>query len=442
MGESQIDLLLVEDDAGDALLIQAELKNAVDVTFHVTRTDTLEKACRYVGENKVDIVLLDLRLPDSVGIETLDRLHAVAGQTPILVLTGLEDEELGVRSLQHGAQDYLLKGWAMGGGADDWRSAIRAGTPDFLLRGQLEASSLVRFLRFAVERSRLSASTPLHAPTGSRFGPMAKLLKKRAPGEDSRAGPCIGFLGAKGGSGTSTIATNVAAALYLLGKSPTLVELRSNEGSIATSLRQQPARTIADLLMLPIEKLTSATVKEHLTRTAGGWRVLFSPRVGQVIPGITERQFGALFAALKGLSGPILLDFPFRGVGGLRGPILECDQVWVVTEALPAAVATARKAVDTLANWGVPRRAIGVIALRRYAMTTNLSADDLSTQLGCELVGVIPPAGEACVRAEERGTTLVELEPESAASLTFLEIAGKIGDGAGSRRDAAGGAGE
>ena len=443
MTETHFILLLVEDDPGDAQLIQAELKLAVRSSFHVTCVDTLEKAVSHLSSRTVDIVLLDLRLPDSVGLETLDRLRAVSGRVPILVLTGLEDEELGVQALRRGAQDYLVKGWAMSGHAGEWRSAMRAGTPDFLVRGQLESSSLSRFLRFAIERS---GQTPVIGPLVPLAGPapaassVAGVLRRKALEKDlarsdaePRGAParCIGLLGAKGGAGTSTIAINLAAAFHRLGRAPALVELRANEGSVATSLHQRPVRTLADLLKLPVEQLTGKVLGQHLTRTAGGWRVLYSPTVGQVLPGISQLQFEALFAALKELPGPVVLDFPFRGASGLRRPIQECDTICVITEALPTAMATARAAVEALASWGIPRGAVAVIALRRYSMTTNMTAEELGAQLGRELLGVIPPAGEECVRADERGTSIVELEPDCIASLTFLQIASRLVEPAG-----------
>src|SRR5688500_9165606 len=132
MDDTHVKLLLVEDDAGDALLISAELGTCANATFDVTRPGTLAAACWHLNEESFDVVLLDLRLPDSAGLGSVDKLRAIAGRVPILVLTGMEDEELGMRALQRGAQDYLVKGWAMGGGGSEWRTALRHGAPDFL----------------------------------------------------------------------------------------------------------------------------------------------------------------------------------------------------------------------------------------------------------------------------------------------------------------------
>lgn len=135
-------VLLVEDNAGDARLIEAALCG--DGRVRLARADRLSSGLERLALEPFDAVLLDLDLPDSRGFETL---AAILAQTrvPVLVLTGLDDESVGLQAIRHGAQDYLVKG--------------RVG--DDLLR---------RSLRYAIERSRLQAavSTPLieTAPIG------------------------------------------------------------------------------------------------------------------------------------------------------------------------------------------------------------------------------------------------------------------------------------
>ncbi len=103
-----ITLLLVEDDDGDALLVEDEL---IDVLprARIVRSRLLEDALAAVGPS-VDCVLLDLGLPDASGIEAVSRLRARMPSIPLIVLTGLDDEAAGVAAVQAGAQDYLIKG--------------------------------------------------------------------------------------------------------------------------------------------------------------------------------------------------------------------------------------------------------------------------------------------------------------------------------------------
>lgn len=107
--EENLQILLVEDNPADAFLLQeaiAEIENAP----RVIHADGLNLALAYLKEENVDAILLDLALPDSEGLATLERMNAAAARLPIVVLTGLEDEAVGIDAVRKGAQDYLIKG--------------------------------------------------------------------------------------------------------------------------------------------------------------------------------------------------------------------------------------------------------------------------------------------------------------------------------------------
>jgi two-component system, cell cycle sensor histidine kinase and response regulator CckA len=129
-GTAPARLLLVEDNPGEARLLQLQLERRDPkgfVLIHVTR---LSDALRLAVELPVDIILLDLGLPDCQGLETLVRLQTVAPHVPTIVLTATDDDALATRAVRAGAQDYVVKG----------RTAD----------GQLE-----RVIRYAIERKRI-----------------------------------------------------------------------------------------------------------------------------------------------------------------------------------------------------------------------------------------------------------------------------------------------
>ena len=103
-------ILLIEDNPGDIRLLQGYLKESSACRFEITQAGGLSMGIERLAEARFDAVLLDLSLPDSQGLDTLVRLHEAAKDVPIVVLTGDEDEVLGVRLIQAGAQDYLVKG--------------------------------------------------------------------------------------------------------------------------------------------------------------------------------------------------------------------------------------------------------------------------------------------------------------------------------------------
>jgi DNA-binding response OmpR family regulator len=125
-----IRVLLIEDDPDDALLLKESLAEAGAVNFQLVLAVCLADGLKRTREQVFDVILLDLNLPDSRGLETLSRLRAQAPPAPIVVLTGLDDERLAVTTLQAGAQDYLVKGRA-------------------------NSDLVSRAIRYAIERQRL-----------------------------------------------------------------------------------------------------------------------------------------------------------------------------------------------------------------------------------------------------------------------------------------------
>jgi len=102
-------VLLVEDNPGDARLIQEYLKNVTIMTFELSVVGTLEKAQKMLEEGIFDLVLLDLGLPDSAGLDTVTEVIGQVPSVPVVVLTGLSDDERAMESINRGAQDYLVK---------------------------------------------------------------------------------------------------------------------------------------------------------------------------------------------------------------------------------------------------------------------------------------------------------------------------------------------
>lgn len=104
-------VLHIEDDAGEALLLQETLKGVpLSARWEGVRADTLQKGLALVKRGGFDAVLLDLGLPDSQGLPTLRAVRQLDPDVPVVVLTGLDDEEAALQALRDGAQDYLVKG--------------------------------------------------------------------------------------------------------------------------------------------------------------------------------------------------------------------------------------------------------------------------------------------------------------------------------------------
>ena len=126
MKDKSINLLLLEDNPGDARLIR-ELLADTDDRFNLQCVDLLSKGLKCLVYQNIDAVLLDLGLPDSQGLNTIESVRATKASIPIIVLTGLDDESVAIEAVRRGAQDYLIK-------------------------GSITGSMLSRVIRYAIER--------------------------------------------------------------------------------------------------------------------------------------------------------------------------------------------------------------------------------------------------------------------------------------------------
>lgn len=128
MENGSISVLLIEDNPVDSEIIRRMLKKAEDFQLH--QTDHLSGGFKALIKYNIDIILLDLSLPDSEGIETFARIKAQAPHVPVIVLTGhMDDKAIAIKALRAGAQDYLLK-------------------------GEINRNLIVRSLKYAIERKR------------------------------------------------------------------------------------------------------------------------------------------------------------------------------------------------------------------------------------------------------------------------------------------------
>ncbi len=117
MESSVAQILLVEDSPDDAILVRRALERErrAPVWFRMRHAATLQQALDFLGKGGVDVVLLDLHLPDSQGVDTVTSVREAEPRVPIVVFTVAGDDEVAVRALQAGAQDYLVKDEIAGG---------------------------------------------------------------------------------------------------------------------------------------------------------------------------------------------------------------------------------------------------------------------------------------------------------------------------------------
>ncbi len=133
-----IKVLLIEDNPGDARLVKEMLVKAENTSFDLEWKERLSAGLERIAGGGIDIVLLDLMLPDSRGFDTFARTRVQASEIPIVVVSGMDDEALAVRAVREGAQDYLVK-------------------------GRVDSDLLVRAIRYSIERKRAEETVKKYA---------------------------------------------------------------------------------------------------------------------------------------------------------------------------------------------------------------------------------------------------------------------------------------
>src|SRR5690349_4576348 len=221
-------ILIIEDDEDYKRLVSAVLARAEEA-FDVKTAQTLAQGLAFVERFHPDIILVDLNLPDSKGYETFLRIQEQAGAVPIIVLTGLDDDHTAVQAVKDGAQDYLVK-------------------------SLIQPKLIVRSMNMALHRLNHQAAQDGGVP--------------------AQHGAVIGFIGSKGGVGTSTTAVNIAAVLVQSGSDTVVIELQPGPGTLSLYLQREPAHGIHALLEKPADAIMASDLEQQLVEAVRGLRLL------------------------------------------------------------------------------------------------------------------------------------------------------------------------
>jgi Flp pilus assembly CpaE family ATPase len=374
-------LLLIEDNRLEARRTQQWLASASNGSFEVEWVERMRFALDRLSQGGIDIVLLDLNLPDSRGLETFLRLHGQVPQIPIVVLTGEDDESLGASAVEQGAQDYLVK-------------------------YRIDGTVLARVLRYALGRQRAQGGQ----------------VNEPKHGKSARV---VGFLGAKGGVGTTTVALNVALALAKEQKSVILAEMRPSFGTLAYHLRQEPAKSLRSLFDHFPERLGERDLDALLCIGPAESRILFGPQPEDVFKEIDPGQAEAVVKGLAKMAEFVILDLPNQPSVATQTAVRLCHFVAVVTERDPGSVVCAKVALNQLRSWGVGGNLVGTVIVNRTECPAPMELTEIRTRLGCEILGVVPLGTAACFRALESGTPVV-LTMADDVGASFVEIANRF----------------
>jgi MinD-like ATPase involved in chromosome partitioning or flagellar assembly/CheY-like chemotaxis protein len=382
MSGQRVRVLLLEGNPADARTVRQLLWEAESDSFEVVWLDRLGAGLKHLEDNGAEVLLLDLALADSTASNTFAALRRGALKTPVVVLAGDDEEKLALQAVSEGAHDYLLK-------------------------RQLSGGALMRAIESALKRS--------HAPSG---GPA------ETPG--GRNGVVLGFAGAKGGVGSTTLALNVATVLARGRRRVIAVELEPGCAGFALQLHQTPGAEPGSLLSLDAARIDRRELNSRLAETPFGVHVLFGPAGAAGVGTIRPEQAEALFQAARQLADCVVVDLPPLSSPAAPIAVPHCDHLVLIVDREVACMAASAMAAELLRSWTRGQSELRAVIVNRTSMASLTSLSDVRSQVKCEVVGVIPHDIERSASACQTGVPLVVSHPDSITADALVELGKRL----------------
>ena len=330
------------------------------------------QALAAASAERPDLAILDVMMPDMDGFEVCRRLRAdpATADLPVIIFTSRSEFVDKAAGFEAGAEEYLTK-------------PVR---PDELV---LRVRALLRRSPRPVEQE---------VPR-----PRAKVL---------------GFLGSKGGVGTTTLVVNLAVSLAgdgAPGKTVVLAELRAGISSAVFQLGLHGGNGMARLLDCPAEQIDRQKMEARLARHTSGVAIL----CGQVEPPgvalpIAPAQAQAILARLSTMADYVLLDLGI-GLEETNLSVLPlCDRIVVTVDPQRAGIAMAQALLKEMnASLNLASTAIALVVIKRASPANTYSTEMIQGALQHSLLGTVPPAPELAFESAERGVPMVTMQPTS-----------------------------
>lgn len=368
-------ILIVDDDLESVKLIGLMLERR---GYTISAAQSGAQALEKVQSDDPDLVILDIMMPDLDGYEVCRRVRSnpATADLPIIMFTAKTQVDDKVAGFQAGTDDYLTK--------------------------PVHPQELASRVEAVLLRS-----------TRKRAG-KAPIVRART----------FGFLGSKGGVGTTTLAVNVAVALTQesgADKRTILAEMRPGMAAASFQLRLRRVGGIARLLEQPLERVTPDVVEGQLEEHLSGLLVLS----GQTEPlgsaaSASPAHAEMIVQCLGAMADHLLLDLGV-GLDQVNQRLLPlCEQIVVVIEPQRASLVLAQTLFDAISqSLNLPRHRIHLVLINKSHSAASFTKDMIEGLLQHDLVGVITPAPELAFQSSEQGVPMVIAQPDSLVTQQF-----------------------
>lgn len=371
-------ILIIDDDIDTLKLVGLMLeRQGYDIAVASNGTLGLSKASTEVPE----LILLDVMMPDMDGYEVTRRLRGdpSLAHIPIIMFTAKTMVDDKVAGFEAGVDDYLTK--------------------------PTHPAELTAHVKAVLARSAQS---------------------RVAPTDKAKT---VGFLGARGGVGTTTLALNVGVLLKEKGQDVIVAELNPGRGSISLMLNIPNPAGLGNLLSRSLKDIHLRSVEGELQSNKSGLRLLlasYRPKESDLEQAVPQME--ALVNNLASMCTALVLDLG----SGLRTYVKSlaklCDRLVVVLEPIYPSNMVARSTVEELEAGGIPRHKMSLALVTRERTSLQIPWRQLEADIGVELAGILSSAPEQAHQAAQGGSPLVLMHPQSLASDQVHKLTDRIAE--------------
>jgi len=372
-------ILIIDDDVDTLRLVGLMLQRQ---GYEISAATHGEQGLAKAFDEKPDLVLLDVMMPDMDGYEVARRLrkNPATQSIPILMFTAKTQLDDKVTGFEAGADDYLTKP---------------------------------------------THPAELQAHVKALLGRAAAKKEEKAVATREARGRVIGLLAARGGLGVSTLASNLAGALFSrTHEDVILAEFTPGQGTLGMDLGLPNQNGLNELLALRPVEITPEKVSATLVNHSSGLKLLLASENPSDVR-LMERvgHFEVLVSRLSALARFTVLDLG-AGLPAMTQKVLPlCRERIVVTEGMPNTIAHTRLLLDEISRLGIERNSVLVVLNNRVRTDAQLSWADVQQSLGHPLSGMLTPAPEIMIAATRAYMPAVLYQPTNVTSQQILKIA-------------------
>jgi pilus assembly protein CpaE len=376
-------VLIIDDDVDTLRLVGLMLQRQ---GYQISAAANGEQGLAKAFEEKPDVILLDVMMPDLDGYEVTRRLrkNPSTKNTPILMFTAKTQLDDKVTGFEAGVDDYLTK-------------------PTHPAELQAHIHALMARKSPKKTEELATALHEHHART-------------------------VGILSSRGGLGVSTIASNIAGALYSRTHSDIiLAELVPGQGTLGWDLGLPDHKELNELLSGKSVEITREKVDSMLVPHGSGIRVLLASEDPHDIH-LTNQvsHYELLVLALTSLASYVILD-----LGGVFLPFVEkvlplCTDRIVITEGTPSTIAQTKNLIEDIAKLGIDPAGVSVVLNNRIRSDAQMPWTEVQTGLGHDIAATLTPAPEMLIAAARIHTPAILSQSTNITSQQILKVADQI----------------